>query len=97
MIEQWGWEFARQGLGYLIAGILAFVIVWQQKRIDSKDKQITDLQDKGIIRADSYTTSYTNTIKEVVAASKDNATAVSLLQKSVDTLTTAVQNWINRN
>jgi hypothetical protein len=31
-------EFARQGLGYLIAAIEAGVIVWLFTRIDNKDK-----------------------------------------------------------
>lgn len=54
-------EFARQGLGYLIAAVEAGVIIWLFVRIDNKDKVvenrdsiIRDLQEKRVIEAKDY-------------------------------------------
>lgn len=88
-------ELARQGLGYLIAVLLVGVIIWQQKRIDSKDKLITDLQDKRIGDSAVYSNNYVSLAKENVATSKDNLNALALLQNSVNTLANSLQNWIN--
>lgn len=54
-------EFARQGLGYLIAAVEAGVIIWLFVRIDNKDKVvenrdtiIRELQEKRVIEAKDY-------------------------------------------
>lgn len=90
------YEFARQGLGYLIAVLLSGVIVWMQRRIDGKDKQITELQDKLLLATNTFTNTYTATIKEVVAATKDTTNGLGLLQRSVDGLVSVMQNMVNK-
>lgn len=86
--------FATQGILGIIAVMFIGVIVWQQKRIDSKDKQITDLQNQRIIDANQYSSNYISIAKETVETSKDNLNALSLLQRSVDSLTTVLQKQI---
>lgn len=87
--------FLQQGVLGVIIVMLIGVVLWQQKRIDLKDKQITDLQDKRIADTNAYTSSYTATTKEMVATTRDSLNALSLLQRSVDTMATALQNLLN--
>lgn len=78
--------YLTQGVLGVTVVALTLVIVWQQRRVDSKDKQISDLQEKRISDTNQYTQGYTSTIREVVAVAKDNTAATNLLQKSVDAL-----------
>lgn len=87
--------FLQQGILGVIIVMLIGVVVWQQKRIDLKDKQITDLQDKRVADTNAYTSSYTAANKEMVATTRDSLNALSLLQRSVDSMATALQNLIN--
>ena len=75
--------------------ILIGVIVWQQKRSDKKDDQITNLQNQLQSVSDGYAKSYIDTVREVVATQKDSVNAVNLLQRSFDQLMSAVQSFIN--
>lgn len=89
--------FAKQGILGIVVVMLIGVIVWQQKRIDAKDLQINDLQNKRKQDADGYTSSFTATTREMVAAQKDGVNAINLLQRSVESLTSIVQSFINGN
>jgi hypothetical protein len=89
-------EFARQGLGYLISVLLSGVIIWQQRRIDAKDEQITELQDKRILDTNQYTGSYTGTIKEMISSGRDTLNAINLLQRSVDSLANSLSALLER-
>lgn len=96
MIDTLTLEFARQGLGYLIAVLLIGVVIWQQRRLDAKDKQITDLQDKRVIDTNAYTSSYSVSVREMVVASKDTLNSLTLLQRSVDGLAIAFQRLLDK-
>lgn len=96
MIDTLTLEFARQGLGYLIAVLLIGVVIWQQRRLDAKDKQITDLQDKRVIDTNAYTSSYSTSVREMVVASKDTLNSLTLLQRSVDGLAAAFQRLLDK-
>ena len=87
--------FIQQGLLGIIILVTVSVILWQQKRIDSKDKQIDELQDKRKADTDAYTASYVATTKEMVGTQKDSLNSINLMQRSLDSLTTAVQSWLN--
>jgi hypothetical protein len=86
--------FENQGLLGIVILMLIGVVVWQQKRIDAKDKQITDLQDKRIADTNSYTSSYTSTTREMIGTTRDSLNALNLLQRSIDALATALQSLI---
>ena len=88
-------QFQQQGLLGAIIIVLAFVVIWQQKRIDVKDKQVFDLQDKIKVDADAHTTIYVSTTREMVGTQRDSLNAINILQKSVETLVTAVQGLVN--
>lgn len=88
--------FAQQGILGIIIVMLVGVILWQQKRIDGKDKIINDIQDKRKADVDAYTASYVATTREMVGTQKDNLNALNLMQKSVDSLATALQAWVNK-
>lgn len=81
-------------LGVIIAALI-FLLIWQQRRLDAKDEKIADLQEKRKNDTDSYTKSYTDMAKESVATSRDSINSLNLLQRSVDSLTTVVQTFIN--
>ena len=87
--------FTQQGVLGIVIVMMMAVIAWQQKRIDAKDKQISELQDRRIEDTNGYTASYTQTTREMVATTKDSINALNLLQRSIDSLATAVQSWIN--
>lgn len=88
--------FAQQGLLGIIILMLIGVVIWLQKRIDNKDKQITDLQDKRITDANQYTSSYIAASKEAVETGRDNLSALSLLQRSVDALAQGLQKLLDK-
>lgn len=81
-------------LGIIIVMLIS-VIVWQQKRLDNKDKIVNDLQEKRKADTDAYTKSYTDTIKEVIITTKDAVNTTNLLQHSVDSLAQGFQTFIN--
>ena len=87
--------FLQQGVLGVIIVMLIGVIVWQQKRIDIKDKQIVDLQDKRVSDTNAYTASYTATTKEMVGTTRDSLNALNLMQRSIDSLATALQSLLN--
>lgn len=88
--------FAQQGILGIIILMTIGIIVWQQKRIDNKDKQITDLQDKRLVDSNSYSQNYIQIAKEVVGTTRDSVNASSLLQKSVDGLTGSIQTLLGK-
>lgn len=88
--------YLTQGVLGVTVVALILVVVWQQRRIDSKDKQITDLQDKRKSDTDSYTASYTAIIKENIGAQKDSNNAQVITQNALNSLVTAVQAFINK-
>lgn len=95
MLENISTYYLTQGvLGVTVVALIA-VVIWQQKRIDAKDKQITDLQDKRVADTNSYTNSYTQTTREMVGVTKDSLNAMLLLQKSVDTVAQLLNNLIS--
>lgn len=81
-------------LGVLIV-ILILVIIWQQRKLDKKEVEISDLQEKRKSDTDVYTKSYTDIAKEQVATARDNINTINLLQRSIDSLTTVLQSFIN--
>lgn len=81
-------------LGVIVVALM-LIIVWQQRRLDAKDKSISDLQDKRKLDTDAYTKSYTDMAKESVAASRDSINSLNLLQRSMDSLTTSFQSFIS--
>lgn len=96
MLETITAYFESQGLLGIIILMLIGVVVWQQKRIDAKDKQITDLQDKRKSDTDIYTSSYTTIVKENIATQKDSLNANIIMQRSLDTLVNAFQTFVNK-
>lgn len=88
--------FAQQGILGIIIIMLVAVVLWQQKRIDGKDKIINELQDKRKADVDAYTASYVATTKEMVGTQKDGLNALNLMQRSVDNLATALQGIIKK-
>ena len=86
----------QNGVLGIIVVVQGFVVLWQQKRLDSRDKMITDLQEKRKADTDAYTKSYTDTIREVVAAMKDGSSTSALLQRSIDALVQSFQAFINK-
>ena len=89
--------FTQQGTLGVVIAMLVYVVIWQQKRIDSKDNQITDLQDKRKLDTDNYTQSYTAIIKESITMQKDNLNSNNLMRNSLDNLIQIVQTFINGN
>lgn len=87
--------FFQQGILGVIIAMLIIVVIWQQRRIDGKDKQITDLQDKRIADTNGYTKSYTDTTREMIGTTRDSLNALNLLQRSVDALATALQSLLS--
>jgi len=88
--------FAQQGLLGIVIIMLVGVVLWQQKRIDGKDKIINDIQDKRKADVDTYTASYISTTREMVGTQKDSLNAITLLQRSVDNLANALQGIIKK-
>lgn len=88
--------FAQQGILGIIVLMVISVVIWQQKRIDNKDKQITELQDKRVSDTNNFTNGYTEISKEMVAAGKDTVNTLNLLQRSVDTLLSSLQNMLQK-
>lgn len=84
--------YLTQGVLGVTVVALILVVIWQQRRIDSKDKQIIDLQNQRITDTNGYTASYVQTTKEMVAAQKDSLNATSLMQRSLDSLAGSLQN-----
>lgn len=64
-------EFAKQGLGYVIAVILGFVIV-------ALTKELNRVNEKRVVEIEKYATIYTTT-------SKDLLTAIALQTQSLET------------
>lgn len=87
--------FIQQGILGIIILVLTSVIIWLQKRIDKKDLQIDDLQDKRKADTDAYTTSYIATTKEMIGTQKDSLNSINVMQGSLTSLVTAVQAWLN--
>lgn len=96
MFETIAAYFENQGLLGIVILMLISVVIWQQKRIDEKDAQITELQAKRIEDINAYTDNYTTTTREMIGAAKDNLSALNLLQRSVDQLANALQNLLNQ-
>lgn len=89
--------FVRPESGIMGIIILMFiaVIIWQQKRIDKKEQEVGDLQEKRKVDTDAYTKSYTELAREQVATARDNVNTINLLQRSVDALANALQALTN--
>lgn len=87
--------FANQGILGIVILMLIAVVIWQQRRIDSKDTQITELQNKRVSDTNGFTTSYTQTIREITTATRDSVNAQVLLQKSIDSIAQAFNNFLN--
>ena len=87
--------FAGQGVYGIIILMLIGVVIYLQKRIDGKDKEISGLQNQRIADANTYTTNYISIAKETVATSKEHLAALSLLQRSVDALATGLQKLLD--
>jgi len=85
----------QNGILGIIVIALGFVIWWQQRRIDKKEDLIETLQKELGAAADSYTKNYIETVKEVVTTQKDTTSALNLLQRSIDSLTSGFQSFIN--
>lgn len=85
----------QNGILGIIVLVLGSVIVWQQRRIDSKDQQITALQEQIKDTIKEGGDKMLETVKEVVATQKDSVNAVTLLQRSFDSLTSGLQTLIN--
>lgn len=81
-------------LGVLVI-ILILVVLWQQGRLDKKDELINKLQTEIKNSADVYTDKYVDTVKEVVGTQKDVISALNLLQRSVDALSSGFQSFLN--
>ncbi len=87
-------EFAKQGLGFLIAAIEAGVIVILFRNLNTKEKTIEDLQEKRIADAKLYTESFVGVAKEMVATQKDQAASTTVMQKSLDSVTQILQDLL---
>jgi hypothetical protein len=61
------------------------------EQIDGKmTSKYTILQDRRVADTSQYTTSYTQTTREMIATSKDSLNALGMLQKSVDAMAQAI-------
>lgn len=59
-------QFASQGLGYLIAALEGFIIVGLFKKLEQKDKQLDELQEKRVTESKEYATGFIATGKDLV-------------------------------
>ena len=87
-------QLATQGLGYTLFVISVGVIVYLNKKVEQKEKQIEELQEKRLQDSNLYTQSFTSVAKEMVAANKDAVNATAVLQKSIDSITRILQNVV---
>lgn len=85
----------QNGIMGIIIIVLGSLLVWQQRRMDGKDKQITDLQNQRVTDTNSYTEKYTEIAKEAVTAIKDSVSNTNLLQRSLDSLAQAFNTFVN--
>ena len=88
--------FAQQGILGIIILMLVAVLLWQQKRIDGKDRVINEIQDKRKADVDAYTASYIATTREMVGTQKDALNALNLMQRSLDNLANAMQGMVKK-
>lgn len=82
-------------LGIIIIMLLG-VVIWQQRRLDRKDEQIYDLQEKSRVYAEGYSDKYLEATKEMISATRDNVNTTTLLQRSIDNIAQSIQNFVNR-
>lgn len=85
----------QNGILGIIVIVMGWVVWWQQNRIDKKDDQINALQKQLKDDADGNSNKYVETVKEVIGTQKDSVNAITLLQRSIDALTTSFQTFIN--
>lgn len=88
--------YLTQGVLGVTVVVLIGVIIWQQRRIDTKDKQIFELQNLRIADSNQYSSTYIAIAKEGVETSKDQATAFNVLQTGVKDLANVVQKLIDK-
>jgi hypothetical protein len=88
-------QIATQGLGYTLFVLAVFVIIYQNRKLEGKDKELSVLHEKLLSESNLYTASFTAVAKEMVAANRDSVNATAILQKSVDTITQILQNLAN--
>jgi len=88
--------FIQQGVLGVIIVMLIGVVIWQQRRIDNKDIQITELQDKRVSDTNAFTNGYTEISKTMVASGKDTVNTLNVLQKSIDTMFNALQTLLQK-
>lgn len=86
--------FLREGLMGAIIVVLAGVIVYQNRKLDVKDRFIYEILDKRVGDANQFTTNFTTVAKDMVATNKDLINQNAILQKGVDTMAQALQTFV---
>lgn len=84
--------YLQQGVLGVTIVVLAGVVVWQQKRIDSKEKELREMSDLRLKDSKDYTSSYTSTVEKYATLSEKNVTSDSLIMQAVNGIATLLQN-----
>lgn len=95
MFDQAMGEFLKQGLGYVIAVLEAFVITWLFRQVDSKDKTIENrdqiimgLQDKRVL-------DYKENSEKIISASNSLLTGMQSLKDAAGAQTNAITKMLD--
>jgi ferric iron reductase protein FhuF len=86
---------ATQGVLGIVILMLIPVVIYVVKDNKRLYARIDELQDKRKIDSDGYTSTYVATTKEMIGTQRDALNAINILQKSVETIATALQALIN--
>lgn len=86
--------FASQGVLGIIILMLIAVIIYLARDGKTKENDLRDLQEKRLADSNTYTASFTNVAKEMVAANRDAVNSTAILQKSIDTISQILQSIV---
>ena len=81
-------EFFKEGILGAIIVVLGTAIAYQQR-------QIQTLNEKRIADVEKFSSSFVAASEKMIVVSKDLLAANAVLQRTVDTMSTAVQNLLN--
>lgn len=87
-------DLATEGLGFTLFVLAVFVIIYLNRKIEAKEKELTLLHERLLTESNLYTKSFTEIAKEMVAANRDAVNSTAVLQKSVDTIAEVIQSIV---
>lgn len=87
--------FATQGILGIVILMLIGVVIYLARDGKGKEKELKELQDKRLMDSNTYTESFTNVAKEMVAANRDAVNSTAILQKSIDTISQILQQIVH--